>query len=91
MRIEDAARDVQMRDGVAVVEHRVVPPAPDAPRATEAPTQEASTASHSALRRIGCSVKVRQLAEEVEAVVDLLARELLQALGAEALARQTSP
>ena len=28
-RIEDAARDVQMGDGVAVVEHRAVTPAPD--------------------------------------------------------------
>ena len=36
-------------------------------------------------RRIGCSVKVRQLAEELEAVIDFFARKLLQALGAEAL------
>src|SRR5258708_40140240 len=36
-------------------------------------------------RRIGCSVKVGQLTEERKAVIDFLARELLQAFCAEAL------
>ena len=35
---------------------------------------------------IGASVKVSQLAENVEALVNLLARKLLQALGSKALA-----
>ena len=52
--------------------------------AMEATAQQASIASHSP-RGMGFSVKVRQLAEEVETLVDLLARKLLQPLGAELL------
>ena len=37
---------------------------------------------------MGLSVKVGQLAEQSEALVDLLARELLQPLGAKALHRK---
>ena len=54
--------------------------------------EETITASHSVPGmepclepRIGCSVKVGQLTEESETVVDFVAGELLQALGAEAL------
>src|ERR1039458_10675755 len=59
-------------------------------RSREAAAQQASTASHSGpfTRQWGLSVKVRQLAEENEAVVNLLARELLQPFGAKALARK---
>src|ERR1035438_2706642 len=53
--------------------------------ATEAAAQETSTASHST-RAMGFSVNVSQLAEESEAVVDLLAGKGLQPLGAKALA-----
>src|SRR5579863_5883555 len=53
----------------------------------EAAEQEARTASHSA-REMERSVKVRQLAEEDEALVDLLAGERLNALGAKALDRE---
>src|ERR1035441_5625128 len=61
--------------------------------AIEAAKQQASTASHSGQakesgREMGLSVKVSQLAENGEAVVDLFARELLQPLGAEALASE---
>src|ERR1019366_9270875 len=57
----------------------------------ESAKQEASTNCNSSLEigpRMGCSVKVGQLAEEGEAVIDFLARELLEALGAEALHRE---
>src|SRR5271157_2074607 len=60
--------------------------------AREAAAQEASTASHSlremAGRAMGLSVKVGQLAEEDESVVDLLAGEFLEALGAKPLHRE---
>src|SRR5271157_6404423 len=56
--------------------------------AIEAAAQPARTAIHSghSTREMGLSVKVGQLAKEDEAVVDLLAGELLQPLGAKALA-----
>src|ERR1035438_2255893 len=58
--------------------------------AIEAAAQQAIAASHSGhcARRLGFSIKVSQLAEEDEAVVDLPAGELLQPLGAEALASE---
>ncbi len=85
VRIDDAARDGKMRHGVAVVEHRAVMPAPQHCSERE---RRAGGERPRDLRHGGeaASVKVRQLAEDVEALVDLLARELLQALGAEALA-----
>src|ERR1039458_3425512 len=55
--------------------------------AIEAAAQETSTASHST-RAMGFSVNVSQLAEEDEAVVDLLAGKRLQPLGAKAFARE---
>src|SRR5580700_7393816 len=51
----------------------------------EAAMQKARTAQPSALEML-FSVKVRDLAKDIEARVDLRTRELLQALGAEALA-----
>src|ERR1039458_1436113 len=53
--------------------------------ATEAAMQKARTAQPSALEML-FSVKVRDLAKDIEARVDLGTRKLLQALGAEALA-----
>src|ERR1700691_6065315 len=51
----------------------------------EAAMQKARTAQPSALEML-FSVKMRDLAEDIEARVDLRTRELLQALSAEALA-----
>ncbi len=87
MRIEDAPRNVEVRDGIAVIEHRAVAPAPEA-RKRRCSTVDAATSSHSLRlmgRRIGSSVKVGQLAEQIEAVIDFLARQLLQAFGSKAL------
>jgi len=72
--IEDAPRDVQMSDGIAVVEQRAVRQL-HKNAAMEAAAHEISTVSHSQ-REMGWtglefSVKVSQLAEEVETVVDL--------------------
>src|SRR5450631_2001591 len=57
--------------------------------ANEAATEQSSTASHSArarsTREVLFSIKVSQLAELREAVVDLLPGELRNALGAKAL------
>ena len=92
MRVEDAARDVEMRDRVAVVEHARRAANSRAPLPAENAMEEASTnepfLAGRTWPRMGCSVKVGQLAEEGEAVVDLLAGELLEALGAESLHRE---
>ena len=58
---------------------------------TDADTVNATTISHSLRlmgRRIGSSVKVGQLAEQLEAVVDFFACQLLQTFGAKALDRE---
>ena len=88
VRIEDAARDVQMGDRIAIVEHRAVSPAPHDCRYRGCRAEGQHRQRFPARNRTGLSVKVRQLAEKDEAVVDLLAGELLQPLGAKALARK---